>query len=1463
MRLKLRFYRRADQPAVDLLVEYQGSATVGELAGFFAEADPSGDAPGGPVTLALGATSSRYINPETPLEASGIGSGASVALASARGGGHQPLPATPSSSVATLKVVSGPDIGKSVKLRPGISTVGRDSSCDIILADTLVSRQHAKVIVSDLVEVIDNGSANGTLSGGVAVDRMVVHPGDLVTVGDTSFTITLTRMRDSETSSGTVLFNRPPVLLPHLDGITLEAPTPPDPAPRSRFPVLSLLMPLVLGVVLYVATKSIMDLLFIGLSPLMLVGNLVEGQFTGRKTSRQAAEVFQREVKKFEEQASHLIETERANREARYPQVQRCMDAATHRTPLLWPRTRTHPDFLAFRVGAGVQQSLLKVKLPTRAKGNAEYWDELVSRSSAFESVADVPMTCSLSTDGHLGIGGARTETLALARSLIVQAAVLHPPDALTIAACVAQSNRKEWGWLKWLPQVASSNSHLLVNSLCANQSSCDALIEDLERLVKEREGDGTAKGAVDSAGADQEAILVLIADSAPVNRPRLVAMSEGCAEVGIYFLWLAESVDELPSTCSLYVNVESGQEHGRIGFVKDGSEVEVSIEGITSEEAQQCSLRLSPIVDAGASVADTAGLPRSVSFLRLAGLEIAEDPEMVIERWTESRSILRGPRAIAEQDRRPGTLRALLGSSTAGPYVLDLRTNGPHALVGGTTGAGKSELLQSWILGMAVAHSPQRVTFLLVDYKGGSAFRECVNLPHTVGLVTDLNPYLVRRALVSFGAELRYREDLLHRRNAKDLIELERNGDPEAPPSLVIVVDEFAALVQEVPEFVDGMVNIAQRGRSLGLHLILATQRPAGVIKDNLRANTNLRLALRMADVADSSDVLGIPDAAFFDPDIPGRAGVCSGPSRLHVFQAAYSGGFTSRTPDPPTFKVESLDFDGGSVWERPVGHALEPARRGPSDIQRVVGTILKASASSSIGLPRKPWLSPLASTYKLEDLTTERRDDKIVFAVADLPEEQSQVTMAFNPDRDGNLGVIGTGGSGKSTLLRTIAIASGMTLRGGPVQIYALDFGARGLQMLEDLPNVGSVIQGSDVERVGRLLDWIRSLIDERAARYSTANAGTIVDYRTIAGAAEEPRIFLLIDGVSAFRSTFESTNVRLIDLLTSIAGDGRPVGVHTILSADRLNAFPMSLASHIQRRVVLRLADTADYAALSVPDDIVTASSVPGRGILDDHEIQIATLGGTGDVMAQAQELREYAKALRAGGVREAPPIQRLPELLLRSELPATFEDLPVVGMLGSTLAPATFDPKGIFILTGPRGSGRSMALSIFVSSLHAWKPDVALYYIGDKRSELAKAEFWTRSGVDEEEVKAVIEDLNSVEATGFEAALVLEATEQFVNSPLDAPLRACISRLLNSDQFILAEGDISGITQMRELTMLLRSSRTGLVLMPDPNTNLSGLFGADFPRFKRGDFFEGRGYLVRRGRKPDVVQVAYEV
>jgi hypothetical protein len=287
----------------------------------------------------------------------------------------------------------------------------------------------------------------------------------------------------------------------------------------------------------------------------------------------------------------------------------------------------------------------------------------------------------------------------------------------------------------------------------------------------------------------------------------------------------------------------------------------DVTMDGLAAELARELALGLAPVRDT--SAVRGGGVPDRISLLTLLGMADV-DADVVAQRW----------RARTELGPVP------IGGAAQEPFRVDLRHDGPHALVAGTTGSGKSELLQTLIAALALAHPPERLSFLLVDYKGGAAFKECVGFPHTVGFVTDLDGHLAQRALVSLNAELRRREHLLRDSGTKDLLDMEQRAPGRAPASLLIVIDEFATLAKEVPEFVDGVVDVAQRGRSLGVHLLLATQRPGGVVSENIRANTNLRIALRVNEAGESSDVIGAADAAH-SPRSP-RTGVrAHGPRR------------------------------------------------------------------------------------------------------------------------------------------------------------------------------------------------------------------------------------------------------------------------------------------------------------------------------------------------------------------------------------------------------------------------------------------------------------------------------------------------------------------------------------------------------------------------------------------------------
>ena len=1474
----------------DLVVTLDSSTTVGELATYLVRTDPArhewaglggrlGDGEG-ELTLMLVGQFHRVVDARSTVRESGLRSGVTVAVT------RRSRPFVDAGPpVVVAAVVAGPDSGREFPLWRGTAYIGRGHGAEIQVSDSSVSRRHAKLLVTaslqtaavPVVEVVDLGSANGISVGGAEVPRAVLKAGDRVRLGDTEVEVRLLETGVDAVGCGSadsagVGFSRSPRVARRFEGREFDLPDLPERPRPSRLPWLAMMFPAFVGMTLFAFSRSPYSLMFVLMSPMMMLGNHVEQRRGGRKEFESLMREFREDLQVVEAQIRQSLDVEAGQRLEEHPCGAECAEAGCRLSPLLWMRRHDTPGFLRLRLGQGVLPSRSSMKLPARGRSTAQAWLELTGSLEGLSVVHDVPVVVDPLHTGAIGVSGARDLTLPVARSLVLQAVTLHSPAELIVTAFASNTTAGDWDWLKWVPHTASVHSPISADHLASTAPACAALVCELEDLVASSGAPGTDQNP------SRPRILVLVEHDAPAERSRLVQLAEKGWQLGICVLWLAPTTPLLPAACRVFLEVGDGEGGhagpvGSAGYVREGRLVTpVAVDTVSLEQTLAAARSLAPVEDCGAPVDDTSDLPRAISLLTLIGTELARSKHAVIERWGESRSILTGPYAPTTPHRKPGNLRAVVGQSAQGTFSVDLRADGPHALVGGTTGAGKSELLQAWILGMASAHSPQRVTFLLVDYKGGSAFRDCVDLPHTVGLVTDLSPHLVRRALTSLSAELRHRERLLARYQAKDLVELERRGEVEALPSLVIIVDEFAALAREVPEFVEGVVNVAQRGRSLGLHLILATQRPAGVIKDSLRANTNLRLALRMADENDSVDVLGSSVAASFDLDLPGRAVSKSGPGRLTSFQTGYAGGWTSDTPPPSQMRVEALRYGPGPVWAPPVDETdndetdndeADHDRTGPTDIQRLVSTIGIAAKTAELPTPRLPWLPELPAAYDLARLPTPGRDDHLVFGVADDPDHQAQPVVAFNPDREGNLAVYGASGSGKSVFLRTIALAAGLTARGGPCHVYGIDFGNRALSMLESLPHVGSIVPGADHERLTRLLTFLRESVDDRAVRYSRASAATITDYRRLADAPGEARIIVLVDGLTAFRAAYETGGrARWLDLLASLAADGRPVGVHFVISVDQRTGMPSSLACAVQRRVVLRMAHPDDYSFLGVAGDVLTMGSPPGRGLLGGAEIQCAVLGGTSEVVAQSQAVDVFGAAARAAGTSEAPPIRSLRGRVLMSDLPAEVGGRPVLGVGSASLSALAFEPRGSFVVTGPSGSGRTTSLASLARSLHRWNPAMTLYLLTARRaSDLSALSEWAEVAAGPEATAALAARLQAELRAGTRQgamAVVVERVDDLAGTAAESPLSGLVKACIDSDHFVVAEGETMFFSSSFGLAGLVKTSRSGLALQPEGIEGQT-VFRSGFPAFDRTDLPEGRGFLMDRGR-PQLLQVA---
>lgn len=1474
MRLKFSL-ARTGRPAVDLAATVDATVTVGDLAAALDRCDPDrdvrgepgpGDRPGARLSLRVhsggGPSGPSTVLPvDLPLSVSGLRSGSLVSL-TAVGDRFSGRRGDRSGAAATLTVLSGPDAGREFGLADGTSMIGRDAGCEVRLTDPLVSKRHARITVSDVdggqAEIVDVGSANGLIIGGSQLPRAVVRPHDRIILGETAIGITVHRSAAAALAQTTdVDFNRSPRLDPTFAGEKFQAPEPPDKPNWQRFPLIAMIAPLLMGVLLFAFTQSLLSIVFIGLSPLLMIGSWLDNRIQNRRQVRDGDRAFTEAVHLMRQDLATALARERVGRLAECPATAEVVDAMRRQTPLLWTRRREHERMLTVRLGVGSQPSRHTVELPGRQRAQARHLLALTALRDDAAQVPGVPVVADLRDCGSIGVAGPRAAAIGVARGVVAQLAGLHSPADLTLVAFAAAESTPDWEWLKWLPHHGSAFCPIDGPQLAGEAAAGLRLVSELEELISTRAAGSTPWPAV----------VAVVEDGAPVERSRLVGLAEAGPAVGVHVVWVAGGQERLPAACRTYLAVADGSGAGigpgasvAAGFVRTGSLVApVVCETLDVPAALSAARSLAPVNDAGVRIEDDSDLPRSIAFLSLVGGDLATDPDAVLERWRESESIV--ARDGKPSRRRNLSLRAVVGQSAGEPLTLNLRSQGPHALVGGTTGAGKSEFLQSWVLGMAAGYSPDTLTFLFVDYKGGAAFAECISLPHSVGMVTDLSPHLVRRAITSLNAELRYREHILNARKAKDLAELQRRGDPEAPPSLVIVVDEFAALVQEVPEFVDGVVNVAQRGRSLGLHLILATQRPAGVIKDNLRANTNLRVALRMADEADSVDVLGSPLAADFSPDIPGRGAAKTGPGRITGFQTGYVGGWTGRGDERPQLELRELAFGAGRPWEEPSEAAQGAgADLGPNDIARLVTTISEASRRALLPAPRKPWLPELAATYDLQFLH-QRSDTELVLGVLDDPELQEQRTVSFRPDVDGNLAIYGTGGSGKSTVLRTLAVAAGITPRSGPCHVYGLDFGAAGLRMLEPLPHVGSIISGDDGERVVRLIRYLRELLEERAGRYAAARAGSITEYRRITGRDDEPRVLVLLDGLAAFRAEHEfAGRANHFSSLMQVAADGRPVGVHLVVTADRPATLPSALASTISRRVVLRLADENDYLMLDTGADVLGATSPPGRGVLGGKDLQVAVLGGSANVAQQARAIDRLAQTLRGRGAPSAPEIRRLPERVRFAELAGTEATVGrlVIGMADDTLGPVAIEPAGTVLVAGPPGSGRTSTLVALCTAMARLRPQAPRYYLGHRRSPLPRELTWTAVADDADGVGALAGELTGTLAGAAPALVVIEGLTDFLSGPAEMPLQELIKVLRAGDHLLVAESETSTLSSSWPLIQSVRAARRGLALQPDQLEGDS-VFRTAFPRISRAEFPPGRGLLVEGG-KTRKVQIA---
>ncbi|EAP97597.1 putative cell division-related protein [Janibacter sp. HTCC2649] len=1284
-------------------------------------------------------------------------------------------PSGSGSAPMDVAVVAGPDAGRRIPLTADGVVVGRSAGMGLTLADERLSRRHARITLSDNgFRVTDLSSTNGTRCGSTQLEdgsSTEVDGSDVIAIGDSL--LRLVRAVGTTASmlprgDGRIVVNRSPRTRPPELSLTITAPTPPSPPRRGRIPWIAAALPLPFAGLLAVFFGPQM-LAFALLSPLMLAGNVLGDRWGGRREYARDLAAHEVELAERQGEFEAVRRLEREQRWRDLPDPATVLDIASGPGTRLWERRRGAPDLGRVRLGVGA--------LPTRTA-----WVPPGSHDAQHPAMTGLPVEVGFDDVGGLGIAGSPCEVEAMIRHVLGQIATLHSPrDVLVLIRAVGRDVPSEdpdapgcdeaaapLSWTRWLPHTA----------VYGDLATC---LDALRQLVVSRE----AERERGRNPRDPRVLLVLPESESGLGVGELVDLIERGRDLGVWCLVGARTAAALPSSCRAVVGV-GAQGGARAGDVVarldiDGAEPVAAF--IPDQVGWWWGERIGRSL---AAFEDAAGhadvVPGSVDLLDVLP-------------WLDGARSLTPAALSAHWGEGGGAPLARVGRLAGEVWTIDLASDGPHLLVGGTTGSGKSELLRTLVTSLALECSPEDMTFVLVDYKGGSAFGECADLPHTVGLVTNLDEGLARRALISLGAEITRREGLLAASGARDFADHRRRvGDSpnRGLPRLVIVIDEFRLLADELPDFVDGVVSLAAVGRSLGVHLVLATQRPAGAITADIQANVNLRIAMRMRDVADSTDVIGSPDAAHLSTARPGRGFARGGDGELLEFQAARVGSGMATAPTTVTV----LDQAGRPEGEPRVAVALGadptsgalPRGEGAADatgLGALAATTREAASMVGVRPPHRPWLPPLPDLLEPAGLGASG------VGLVDSPAQQRQ--DAFDhADHHGHWLVVGGPRSGRTTSLRTI-LASQVALENNPVHAYVIDSSGE-LADLADLPHVGAVVRADDVSRVRRLLAQLRSRTERRPATAAGALAPAL----------------LLVDGWERLDADADLAIGGLRDELLDLCRGGDN-GLRAVVTGDR-SALSGRLSAVISETFVLPLADPSDatYAGLSRSD--LPSSRAPGRGLRlrDRTEVQFALR----DPLAEA--------VARPVGAAEPFALPQLPDVvdhaLLLSGRRTHGQSLPVgqlpIGLSAETGATAVLDPERHgrrILVAGHSRSGRSTTLaSLARSAVAAGRP---VSVVEGRAEEVGRTAGVIR--VDPWDSQGLIDAKN----LHPDLVVLIDDAERLDGTPVEPVLQEILALVDRDAGLVVAASTLSAVSlAFRGIVHTVAREQSGILLGP---------------------------------------------
>lgn len=863
----------------------------------------------------------------------------------------------------------------------------------------------------------------------------------------------------------------------------------------------------------------------------------------------------------------------------------------------VYERSANDSDFLTLSLGYSTVGTSFQLKYKADGEAGVDdpLGDEMRSLAGKYQTVPNMPTVIDLK-NAHLGLVGEKVYIHRTISSILAQLCFFQSYHDIEVILLTEEENRAKFEWARWCPHLKIKSIN--ITGLVSAENQRDQVLGNVAQVLKMRK----QKQEEEKKEARFLPHYVFIVDNPKliINHSIMESLQTADTSLGFSMIYTTHIQSNLPEYVKT-VFLLTGGEHATLlmdeGRLKNQP---VILPDMSEIDLETMARKLAPLKHVqGVSTQ----IPETVTFFELFGVKRPEEIP-VLELWQQN--------ACHKSLAVPLGLR---GRDDIVDLNLHEKAHGPHGLVAGTTGSGKSEIVQSYILSLAVNFHPHEVGFLLIDYKGGGMANLFADLPHLLGTITNLDGSESMRALTSIQSELKRRQRIFGEvgvNNINQYTKLFKAGEATLPlPHLFIISDEFAELKKEQPDFMAELVSTARIGRSLGVHLILATQKPTGVVDDQIWSNSKFKLALKVANEGDSNEVLKTPDAARITQ--PGRAYLQVGNNEIYeLFQSAWSGAPYSEDVVERGFdsRVYLLNQLGQGVLlneDLSVVDTSDDSKLTQLDV--VVSHIHDLHEQLNPVIVARPWLPPLEKEIVTTAIETGHDVGQIAaynlavpLGMADIPEEQKQVEYIHNFPEDGNLAVFGSSGFGKSTLLMTTALTLASQNSPERLNFFILDYGNSALAQLRGLPHTADYLSLDDTEKLDKLMKLFTDALKERKSLFAKVNATNFRMYNEIAS-EPLPAIVLFIDNFDVIRELSQE----LEEFLVKLTRDGTGLGIYTAVSASRSGAVRYSVLNNFKNKIAQFLFDKSDVTAL-VGRSSYELPEVRGRALVKMADVHV---------------------------------------------------------------------------------------------------------------------------------------------------------------------------------------------------------------------------------------------------------------